>query len=189
MVIASCNIALSLLPSYRYIAQPYRLLLYRLCLRAVHWQSVLITTLKCNVYTPHCRNVAKSCFVVNNHFSKYIIPRKVEHNYFRPLQINLFPVHRSHPVTVSSKINIRILPLFSGYCCILTGSFETTSAHVLAMLSSRHKLHICAIFATSKGRKSANLIINGPPARPHANMLESRTGNKELYYSTLLYIA
>ena len=32
-----------------------------------------------------------------------------------------------------------ILPLFSGYSCILTGLVETVSAHESAVLSSQHK--------------------------------------------------
>ena len=74
----------------------------------------------------------------------------------RPLQINsLFPVHRPHLVTVSSiifhySVFFHYFPVIVAYC--MTGSFETMSAHVSAVLSSLHKLHVYAIFATSKGR-------------------------------------
>ena len=70
---------------------------------------------------------------------------------FRPIQIKfLFPVHRPHLVTVSSKYSIILYSsIISDYFCILyrlsafyTGSviaIVTVSAHVPAVLSSRHK--------------------------------------------------
>ena len=58
----------------------------------------------------------------------------------RPLQINfLFLDQRPHLVYLLSALNIplyRILPLFSGYSCILTGLAKAVSAHVLVVLSN-----------------------------------------------------
>ena len=71
----------------------------------------------------------------------------------RPLQINsLFPVDRPHLVTVSYKYSIIpyssiIFRLFLYTDRLSKSHLETGSAHVSAVLSSRHKLHVCVIFA------------------------------------------
>ena len=54
----------------------------------------------------------------------------------------------------------RILPLFLGYCCILTGSLETMPAHVSAVLSSWCKLHVRAVFATKEGTNLSLLLCS-----------------------------
>ena len=82
----------------------------------------------------------------------------------RPLQINsLFPVHRPHLVTASSKYSIIlyssiIFRLFLHTDRLSKSYLETVSAHVSAVLSSQHKLHVCVIFATYKGRNKLRLL-------------------------------
>ena len=71
----------------------------------------------------------------------------------RPLQINsLFPVHRPHLVTVSSKYSIIpyssiIFRLFLHTERLSKSHLEAVSAHVSVVLSSWHKLYVCTIFA------------------------------------------
>ena len=66
--------------------------------------------------------------------------------FIRPLQINsLFPVHRPHLVTVSSKYSI--LPYSSIVSRLFLHTGRLNKAHVSAVLSSQHKLHVCVIFA------------------------------------------
>ena len=65
-------------------------------------------------------------------------------------------------VWLLSALNIPlfcILPLFSSYSSILTGSVKAVSAHVSAVLSTRHKLHVCAIFAPYKEGTSINMLL------------------------------
>ena len=79
-------------------------------------------------------------------------------DHIRPLQINsLFPVHRPHLVTASSKYSILpyssiIFRLFLHTDRLSKSHLETVSAHVSTVLSSQHKLHVCVVFATYKGR-------------------------------------
>ena len=64
----------------------------------------------------------------------------------RPLQINsLFPVHRPHLVTVNSKYSIILYSSIISRLFLHTGRLN--KAHVSAVLSSQHKLHVCVIFA------------------------------------------
>ena len=56
---------------------------------------------------------------------------------------NKFSVSRPPPASSYRQLYyiplFRILLLFSSYCCILTGSSETMSAHVSAVLSSLYE--------------------------------------------------
>ena len=64
----------------------------------------------------------------------------------RPLQINsLFPVHRPHLVTVSSKYSI--IPYSSIISRLFLHTDRLSKAHVSVVLSSPHELHVCVIFA------------------------------------------
>ena len=104
------------------------------------------------------------------------------HAILRPLQINsLFPVHRPHLVTASSEYSIIPYSSITFWLFLHTDRLsksylETVSVHVSAVLSSQHKLHVCVIFATYKGRNKL------------ANMPESRTGNREFIWSGLIYL-
>ena len=75
----------------------------------------------------------------------------------RPLQINsLFPVHRPHLVTASSKYSIIpyssiIFRLFLHTDRLSKSYLETVSA----VLSSQHKLHVCAIFCNLQRKEQA----------------------------------
>ena len=86
----------------------------------------------------------------------------------RPLQINsLFPVHRPHLVTASSKYSIIpyssiISRLFLHTDRLNKSYLETVSAHVSVVLSSQCKLHVCVIFATYKGRNKLKHAIMQP---------------------------
>ena len=53
----------------------------------------------------------------------------------------------------------RILPLFSGTDC--KSYLETVSAHVSAVLSRRHRLHVCAILQLKKERTSLSMSFYG----------------------------
>ena len=67
----------------------------------------------------------------------------------RPLQINsMFPIHRPHLVTTSSKYSIIpyssiIFRLFLHTDRLSKSYLETVSAYVSAVLTSQHKLHVC----------------------------------------------
>ena len=84
-------------------------------------------------------------------------------NNIRPLQINsLFPVHRPHLVTVSYKYSIIpyssiIFRLFLHTDRLSKSHLKTGSAHVSAVLSSRHKLHVFLLcyFCSLKGKEQA----------------------------------
>ena len=43
--------------------------------------------------------------------------------------------------------------IISGYSCILTDLAKTVSAHMSAVLSCRHKLHVCVIFCNLKRKE------------------------------------
>ena len=83
----------------------------------------------------------------------------------RPLQINsLFPVHRPHLVTASSKYSIIpyssiIFRLFLHTDRLSKSHLETVSAHVSTVLSSQHKLHVCVVFATYKEGTSLSMLL------------------------------
>ena len=101
------------------------------------------------------------------------------HNfYIRPLQINsLFPVHRPHLVTASSKYSIIpyssiIFQLFLHTDRLSKSYLETVSGYletVSAVLSSQHKLHVCVIFATYKGRNKLKHVFMQPLWQCQAN--------------------
>ena len=96
-------------------------------------------------------------------------------NLCRPLQINsLFPVHRPHLVTASSEYSI--IPyssitfrLFLHTDGLSKSYLEIVSAHVSAVLSSQHKLHVCVIFATYKGRNKLMHALMQPFWQCQAN--------------------
>ena len=51
--------------------------------------------------------------------------------------------------SVNKVFKYSIIPyssIISGYSCILTDLAKTVSAHMSAVLSCRHKLHVCVIF-------------------------------------------
>ena len=91
----------------------------------------------------------EACFVVDTYNILLTIQQ-----FIRPLQINsLFPVHRPHLVTASSKYSIIlyssiIFRLFLHTDRLSKSYLETVSAHVSAVLSSQHKRRVCVIFAT-----------------------------------------
>ena len=79
----------------------------------------------------------------------------------RPLQINsLFPVHRPHRVTASSKCSIIPYSSIIFRLFLHTDGFSKSYPEtVAAVLSSQHKLHVCVIFATTKEGTSLSMFL------------------------------
>ena len=130
----------------------------------------------------------------------------------RPLQINfLFPVHRPHLVTVSSKYSI--IPyssIISGYSCILTGSVkailkqcqltcqEYNQVGTFVLFSQLEKegtslsMLLCSfswLCQANNGLKNCQsyneiMEISGPPARMQICLSPGR-GNREFIWSGL----
>ena len=70
---------------------------------------------------------------------------RIKFSLIRPLQTNsLFPVHRPHLVTASSKYSIIPYSSIIFWLFLHTDKsyLEIVSAHVSAVLSSQHKLHV-----------------------------------------------
>ena len=85
--------------------------------------------------------------------------------YVRPLQINsLFPVHRPHLVTASSKYSIIpyssiIFRLFLHTDRLSKSYLETVSAHVSAVLSSRQNFTFVLFLQLTKEGTSLSMLL------------------------------